>query len=371
MSRRVLFFCDTTAPGGVDVCVRDLALAALEAGWEVMTAIDRDPGADRLAAELAANDIHSARITLHKQWDENERQSAVDRALTEFAPDVVHVHLPAPWAGVAPRERALERGIRLVATEHNVSASFTLAPELRARLQRVYRAARAHIAVSHETKRLLVEQFEMPADKIVVIPNAVDLAYWRPATVVERAKARRQFGVQDESMLACVARLTQQKGVDVLLRACALEPLRSRHWRLFLAGDGPDEKALRELARDLEVDERVRWLGWQSDVRALLAAADVFVLPSRWEGQPLTVLEAMAAGAPVVATAVSGTPEALDHGRLGALVPPDDPTSLSAALARAIDEGKDEARLRHAREYVAEHHDRAKNLQRTMALWTS
>ncbi len=371
MKKRVLFFCDTTAPGGVDTCTRDLALAARREGWETLVAIDRVAGADRLAIELKTHDIPLRRTTLHKQWDETERIAAVEALLCENKPHVVHVHLPAPWAGVVPRECALAANIPFVATEHNVSADFTLEPLLRKRIERVYQGSLAHVAVSHETKRLLVERFGLPGNKIEVISNAVDTDYWAPATTEERDAGRQRVGAPAVPIVICVARLAPQKGIDVLLRACALEPLAFRNWVLLLAGEGPDEADLRALAQGLGIADRLRWLGWHTDVRPFLAAADHFVLPSRWEGQPMTVLEAMAAGVPVVATAVSGTPEALDYGRVGTLVPPEDPLALSQALANELDRGRDETRVRLAREHVMANHNLKKNLRRTIALWST
>jgi glycosyltransferase involved in cell wall biosynthesis len=101
-------------------------------------------------------------------------------------------------------------------------------------------------------------------------------------------------------------------------------------------GYGPQEQRLKEMAEKLGLGERVHFVGYQQDIWTWLAACDVFALSSDWEGMPNAVLEAMAAGLPVVATAVGGTPDVVVQGTTGLLVPPDDATALAAALDRLI-----------------------------------
>jgi glycosyltransferase involved in cell wall biosynthesis len=130
------------------------------------------------------------------------------------------------------------------------------------------------------------------------------------------------------------ARLHQQKGHAYLLTAAALVPDAT----FVLAGDGPLRAELEQRARELGVAGRCLFLGERADVPDLLAAADLFLLPSLWEGLPLSVLEAMAAGRPVVATAIGGTDEAVTDGVTGLLVPPRDPAAIAAAIARLRDD---------------------------------
>jgi glycosyltransferase involved in cell wall biosynthesis len=125
-----------------------------------------------------------------------------------------------------------------------------------------------------------------------------------------------------------VARLDQQKGHTVLFEA-----IRELPDVLFvLAGDGPERAVLEAKARELGIDDRVVLLGHRSDIRDLLAACDLFVLPSNYEALGLAVLEAMAAGRAVVATAVGGIPEAVLNGVTGVLVRPRDPSALASAI---------------------------------------
>jgi glycosyltransferase involved in cell wall biosynthesis len=158
----------------------------------------------------------------------------------------------------------------------------------------------------------------------VVVPNAVTAP-----DLPDRATARRELHLEQDAPVAlCAARLVDQKRHDVLLQAWSRLP---SHAVLLVAGDGPNRSALEAQHARLGLGDRVRLLGNRSDVPRLLAAADVATLASDWEGLPVFVLEAMAAGRPVVATAVDGLTEVLGDGG-GLLVPPGAPDELAVAL---------------------------------------
>lgn len=130
--------------------------------------------------------------------------------------------------------------------------------------------------------------------------------------------------------IGCAARLAHVKGVDILIRAVAAPALHGV--MLDVAGSGPDATSLRLLADELGVAERVRFLGWQPDIRSMMRTWSVFVQPSREEAFGIAAAEAMAEGLPVVATRIGGLPELVEHGRSGLLVPRD-PGALASAVA--------------------------------------
>jgi len=149
----------------------------------------------------------------------------------------------------------------------------------------------------------------------------------------------------DDLAVLALGRLSPEKGQDVLLEAFSRLPA-DEHRHLLLAGDGALRPVLERRAAAL--GERVRLLGWRDDPWALLGAADVFVLPSRREGLPIALLEALAVGLPVVATHVGAVGEVLAGGACGHLVEPDDAAALAAALAEVLGDGKVRARLGEA-----------------------
>jgi glycosyltransferase involved in cell wall biosynthesis len=160
------------------------------------------------------------------------------------------------------------------------------------------------------------------------VPNGIEVppAVRRPDPALRAELVR---GRPDYVVLT-PARLHEQKGHAYLLAAAARVPEAT----FVLAGDGPLRPELERLAAERNVADRCVFLGYRSDVSDLLAAADVFVLPSLFEGLPVSVLEAMAAERPVVATAIGGTDEAVTHEVTGLLVPPRDPAALAAAIRR-------------------------------------
>ncbi|RBY81569.1 glycosyltransferase family 4 protein [Blastococcus sp. TF02A-26] len=188
------------------------------------------------------------------------------------------------------------------------------------------------IAVSEGLRRTY-ERIGVPPESIVTVPNGVAPLTGR----MSRKEARRVLGLgPDQPVALTIGRLTQMKGQWHLIDA--LPPLIARFPGLavVLLGDGPLRESLQSRAAALGVSRHVVFAGHRPDARRLLAAADVFVLPSRHEGMPLAALEAMEARLPVVATRVIGTAEVVDDGVTGALVRPGNPSALGAALGRLL-----------------------------------
>ncbi len=146
-------------------------------------------------------------------------------------------------------------------------------------------------------------------------------------------------------MVAC---LREEKRIDVLINAAPQILARFPDAHFLIAGDGTCRESLVALAGQLGITDRVTFLGHRDDVPAVLAQADMFVLPSRSEALPNSVIEAMASGLPVVASRVGGIPELVDDGKTGYLVPPGDPNALADALARLLEDPRRSAELGRA-----------------------
>jgi glycosyltransferase involved in cell wall biosynthesis len=196
----------------------------------------------------------------------------------------------------------------------------------------------SRIVIPSESLRGLAAAWGIGSDRIEVLPNPVE-----PPALENREELRRLHGF-DGPTLVFAGRLSVQKAVDVALRALrTLEGL-----DLVLAGDGPDADKLRALAGELGLEGRARFLGPQprATVFELLRAGDAVVLPSKWENFPHVLVEALAVGTPVIATAAGGVTEIVRDGENGLLVPPEDPEALAAAIRRYFDDGELRARLR-------------------------
>jgi glycosyltransferase involved in cell wall biosynthesis len=200
----------------------------------------------------------------------------------------------------------------------------------------LYRLSDRVLVPSEESKRVVMSSDRIPAERISVIYNGVDIAKF--GDMYDTDETRRELGVQPGTrLIGYVGRLTHEKGgQDLLVRAVARARQGGRDVRLVVVGDGPMRADLEALAANL--GEPVIFTGLRADVARLLAAMDIFVLPSLHEALPIAALEAMATGLPVIATSVGGTPEVVRDGESGLLVPASDEEGLYEAIIRMLDD---------------------------------
>jgi glycosyltransferase involved in cell wall biosynthesis len=195
----------------------------------------------------------------------------------------------------------------------------------------IARGSDAFIAVSREDRRRMIEIEGISPEEIVFIPNGI--AHPPRASGHD---VREELGIEPSDPVLCaVCSIRPQKALDVLIRSAAILRREFPRLRLLVAGDGDRAPYLR-LIDELGLRDTVTLLGVRQDVPELLAASDVAVSSSDFEGSPLAVMEYMAAGKPVVATAVGGVPDLIDDGVHGLLVQPQDPDGLAAATARLL-----------------------------------
>ena len=331
MARSILFYTDSRALGGAERALFMLARALERESWESTLLLEDAPGADPVAAAAEASGLAVRRVEpLPLGLTGARRVPAAARYLRREGADVFHAHLSWPlaakWglaAAVLARLPAVVATVQLI-PEMELDRSSRL--QLRALSQGVDRC----IAVSHDVAAQLIERFGWPAAKVEVVHNAVDLDR---IAVPASPGLRAELGVEgDAPLVLTTARLEEQKGHSVLLRAAAGVP----DAVFVLAGEGALRGALEAEAAELGVAERIRFLGERTDVPELLAACDVFALPSLYEGSSLAVLEAMAAGRPVVSSMIGGTDELIEDGLSGLLVPPGDADALADALRRLL-----------------------------------
>jgi len=176
----------------------------------------------------------------------------------------------------------------------------------------------------------------VPEARIWDIPNGVDVERFAPATPAERQALRRNLHLPDTPLFMFVGRLTVAKGLDILLNAWAQRDAALADACLTLVGDGELRERLVQQAHSLGLDRSVIFTGSTTDTAPYLRAADAFVLPSRTEGMPVALLEAMACGLPCIATRVGGSAELIDDGQHGRLIAPEDVGALMRALPEAL-----------------------------------
>lgn len=324
---KVAAIIDTLTWGGAEMLLTDLARAAPSAGIELSVTYLKDLDASPAAAPLRTAGIEPVLVPMTRLVDPRGLLR-VRRRLRALRPDVVHTHLG--YADLLGGIAARSLGIPSVATLHVMrwagSGREGIKEALFGRARR--RTARRVIAVSEAGRRAyLAKGWDRP-DRVVTVHNGVA----RVPAPGAGALVRRDLGLgPDDLVLAMVTVLREGKGHEVA--ADAVRRLADRHprVRLLVLGDGPGRPQIEALLRPL--GDRVVMAGHRDDVMAVLDAVDVLIHPSHWDAFPTALLEAMAAGVPVVASAVGGIPEIVTEasGRLIGAPPRGD--ALAAALA--------------------------------------
>jgi glycosyltransferase involved in cell wall biosynthesis len=196
----------------------------------------------------------------------------------------------------------------------------------------ILRFARKIIVVSQAIKSYLIKSGIREAN-VTMIQNAVNGSY-SVESHTQNKKAKREYCgmTEDDFVVGYVGRLSEEKGVSYLIEAIAILNKSGMPTKLLIIGEGPQRKELADLVKKANIEEKVIFTGFQNDIECWLPAMDVFTLPSLTEGTPMSLLEAMACGIPVVASAVGGVPQVIDSGKNGILVSPGKPAEINDAI---------------------------------------
>lgn len=256
--------------------------------------------------------------------------------MVERQPRIVHTHLFHADLHGALAARWAKKPV-LISSRHNDNA-FRRRQPWRAINRQLWRMADAGIAISQAVADFVVEVENAPRDRLRVIHYGLDhQGAAQSDRQRRRARVRHELAVDEsQPVIVMACRLVEQKGVSDALQAFAGIRADYPPARLLIAGDGPLRASLEHEAAQAGLQGSVRFLGWRDDVPALLAAGDLFLMPSLWEGFGLTLLEAMAQGLPVVASRVSAIPEVVVDGETGLLAAPGDVAGFRAALLRLL-----------------------------------
>ena len=255
--------------------------------------------------------------------------------MRDFSPAVVHTHLPV-LEYVLPAVRLYGRRVKVIHTVHNIAREETRHRVLREVNRRAFSHGVVPVALNEEVRSSICREYALPPSAVPVVGNGIDLDAFRGP----QRRGPRGAGAR----LLCVARLAPAKNHALLLRTVARLRESGRDVSLTLVGDGPLRGALEERARELGISERVRFAGRRTDTAAFYRDCDLFVLLSDYEGMPMSIIEAMASGLPVVATRAGGVAELVDDGVNGALVEAD-AAAAAGAIAAICDDPALYARL--------------------------
>jgi glycosyltransferase involved in cell wall biosynthesis len=320
-----------------------ILLPALKArGIDVHLILLEDPAhpVDDMAHTLTEADVPVWRIPIYRHSDLRVI-GRIRHVLRTLRPEIVHTHLiHADLYGTLAARLARVRTV--ISSRHNDDNFRRLLP-VRTFHRLLWRMTDSGIAISQAIARFCIEVEGAPAGKITTI------YYGLPLQIVDRKQARIALRHElklppDTPLVGMVCRLIEQKGVIYGLRAFARVASQFPAAHLVIAGDGVLHNALEREARTLGVADRVHFLGWRSDTPTIMAALDLMLMPSLWEGFGLVMLEAMAQTVPIIGSDVSAIPEVVLDRETGRLVPVRDTGALATALSDLL---SDEAGRRH------------------------
>ncbi|MFH1012728.1 MAG: glycosyltransferase family 4 protein [Candidatus Peregrinibacteria bacterium] len=324
MMKRVFFYTDTPHVGGAEKQMLLLAKHLSKRGIRVNLAYGKYSRIRDMRDEFARVCEKVFELNaLHKH--DPRHYFELKRLLRNEKPDLVHLHLWNPgacrWAFfAATREKA-----PVVTTEHD---PFELKGLKRAVKKMCLKRTAHTIAVSETGRRDLQEWYGIPDEKVSVVHNGIELERFLECR--EKAPLPVQPG---DIVITCVAELHERKGHRYLLEAFSRLQKNTPTLRLMLVGLGPLQ---RELEARYGNNDHIHFLGWRDDVAEILRASDIFVLPSLKEAFGLSVIEAMASGVAVIATASGGVPEIIENGKSGILVPPASSEKLAEAISALL-----------------------------------
>lgn len=337
---RVLWLTKGLGPGGAERLLVSFARMADRERFDLRAAYLL-PWKDHLVAGLADLGVPATCLKGGREADPRWVRR-LRRLVRDAHIDVVHIHSPLVAALARPALQALPRRHRpaLMGTEHNVWSSHHPATRWVNRL--TLPLEDITLAVSDEVRASMPARLAQRTEVVIHGVDVDDIVRRRG----ERDAARAELGVEpDELLVVTVANLRANKDYPTMLAAARRLAEAGESVRFMSVGQGPLAEQLEQERDRLSLGERFRFLGYREDPIRVLVAADVFCLSSRFEGLPISMLEAMAAGLPVVATEVGGIPSVISDGKEGRLVPAGDPAALASAVA---DLGRPEVRGKFA-----------------------
>lgn len=321
---KILEVIDSLGSGGAESLLKNFVLAAKKNKLfkiEIATLYSNDifkeeiRGADILVWELGLTFKYDLRgviklIKLIKRKNYN----------------IIHVHLFPADIFVAIASLFLSKNIKWIFSEHNVYNRRRTFKIFKVLDNFTYSRYSKIICVSKQVESTLFSWMPFVKEKTKIIPNAV------PIPKLLKSSFFKTYDI------LFVGGLTQAKGVDILLKAVKiLKNKYSKNLKTAIVGDGPLRENLNSLAAQLRIDEEVKFLGIRKDIDKLMESSNIFVLPSRWEGLPMVILEAMSRRMSIIATTVGGIPEVIENEKEGILISPGDPQALAQAINELLE----------------------------------
>lgn len=336
----------------------------------------RDPGFEADLDVLREAGVEVVIVQMVREIDRTEDLRALRRLREYFAAnpfDIIHAH--SSKAGMLARVAAWRSGnpAARVYSPHAFGFEMDVGRRrklLYAGLERAAgRITDLLICTCEGERQLALRHRIVPPGRAAVVRTGVDLRRFHPQA--DSRRVREELGLPDRHrIVGSVGALVEQKGHRYLVEAAALALEQMPHTTFVICGEGPLEEDLRALAESLGLGRRLRFLGHRDDVPRVLAALDLFVIPSLWEGLPYALIEAMAVGVPAIGTEITGIADVIEPRRTGWLTPPGDAARLAETICTALErEGLSTTMAQSAREMVVRGYSRERMLESLQACY--
>ncbi|MGH7967050.1 MAG: glycosyltransferase family 4 protein [Candidatus Binatia bacterium] len=368
---KVLHLINTLSAGGAELHLLTLCRYLKRQGVEVMVACLREQvkdGSRSLGPDFEQEGIRVVRLQAESRYD-LRFVLALAALLKEEQPALLHTHLPrADLAGAWVRLRYPSLACAWVCSVHDIYTKAWGGRWTLPIFNYVWRRADAVVAISHAVKEWLERERQVPPDKVTVIHYGIEPErFAQPHTDL-----RARWGLDGRALVGSIGRLEPRKGHECLIQAMPIVLRQVPDTALLIAGPDTWEYSavLRPLIAKLGLDSQVRLVGFQGDVPSFLHALDVFAFASRSEGFGQVVIEAMAAGTPVVTSRIPPLTEIMVDGETGLLVEPDDPRAFAQAIAWLLQHPEEAQRMgKQGQERIQSHFLAGRMAEETLALY--
>ncbi len=362
---KILLLSTSMGMGGADQQLLSAALGLRQRGHDVRIVSLTSLG--EMGQRARAAGLSTESLEMRRGFADPRGLVRLVRLVRTWRPSVLHSHML--HANLMARACRLFASVpAVVSTIHNIYEG----GRLRMLGYRLSNGLVDHVTIISQTAadRFIRDRI-VPAALLEVIPNGVDTERYREVPAGTRERLRRSLGLDGEFAWLAVGRFEQAKDYPTMLRAFARVHAAHPAAVLLLVGRGSLQADTQSLAASLGLDGRVRFVGTREDVPEFMTVADGYVMSSAWEGMPMVLLEAAAAGLPIVATMVGGNPEVVRDGTTGYLVPPGDDEALAGAMLRLMTLPEEERRAMggRGREEVGQHYGLARVVDRYEAVY--
>ncbi len=333
---RLLHLIDQLGDAGAETLLYNFATAIDRDRFDLHICALRPWRNPKIVPALRALGFRVTELNQHHAYDLHILVALI-RYVRRQRIEIIHTHLLA--SDVMGRLVGFLTRRPVVSTIHNGRVDLEQEPAHQQWMERwsAHLWCRRLIVVSALLRDEIADWFGMPQSRVIAIPNAADTKRFQPRPGFDPAPLKQTLVGGDYRLVTNVARLMPQKAQHFFVEAAAQVAATRPDVRFVIVGDGPLRGEILALAAACGIADRFSVTGIRNDVPDILAASQVFVLSSLWEGMPISLLEAMTAGCPAVATDVGGVGQLLQHNKTGLLVPPADPTALAAAIADCLD----------------------------------